>query len=516
MSERANRGEFARDVDRGALRATRARTSHWKRLRRALDGKQIEADLGLAQDVLRSRLASNELWTLFAQGPDRPSVRVMDGPSDFDERALLGWLFGGDLLAGYRIIPPEIHVDLPAKRGTLEAALTADPEGRLPELIYFAGHGERRARIDQSFFTLSGGERMTVAELAALFDQAAGGPRLLVHSACYSGAFAEIIFRRGDASLGLSDSVRCGLFASSADDPASGCSASADQREYEGFALHFFGALKGRTHDDSGALDADLDGDGRISALEAHAIARAHAETIDIPTTSSERLLRYFFDGRQGLRSDGNASQNERQGESRHKVTTANAFGEGEAHDLGGEGLEAGAETSKARPIGEGDPIETFVIAELERALRVSSKSEAESALQKVEASIHSLNEVLAEAKDELEREASRLEARILELSPHLADAWDRRFEPALRRHRRALRALFDSDAIEPIYQAFELLELLEVEHEAKLIERARLSRLVRAHENLSLLRRLGELSAKQRAHYEAIRNCEAHPLFSL
>lgn len=442
--------------------------------------KQIEQDIALAQETLRRGAPNEALITLFAAGPNTIGVRALSEIEAFDERMLLGWLFGGELLAGHDLLVPEIEVDYAATPENFEAILAADAADPQLELFFFAGHGERRERIAQSFFTLSGGARMSVAELATLLDEyPAHKERLFIHSACYSGAFGEMIFEGGDASLGLSEALRCGLFASSADDPATGCSADGDREGQDGFSLYFFNALRGLDRDGERPVVADLDGDGEVSALEAHAIARAHAETIDVPTTSSERALRYFAELR-----------------------------EAEAGEIEEREIENDEEITELPE----DPIERYVIAALAASLGISSFEAAAIELERVESAIAALDAVIDEANDELRQEASALEAKILQINPYLSDAWDARFEGAFAKHRSEIKELLISEEADGIYAAIELVELVQNEQQPALIRRAKLKRLLRAYENLRLAR---ELRPEEQGVYRALRRCEARSPFS-
>src|SRR5690606_6693955 len=101
------------------------------------------------------------------------------------------------------------------------------------------------------------------------------------------------VFDEADESLGPAESVHCGLFATTAEDEASGCDADPDRARQEGFGVHFLSALRGLGRDGAPLERADLDGDGAVSLLEAHAHARVAGASIDVPTLTSERFLRY-------------------------------------------------------------------------------------------------------------------------------------------------------------------------------------------------------------------------------
>jgi hypothetical protein len=139
------------------------------------------------------------------------------------------------------------------------------------------------------------GTDLSVSDLAKALD---GAPQRrqtrVVVTSCYSGGFAEIVFAGADPSQGAADGDRCGFFASQWDQVSSGCDPDPDRRAQQGYGMHFLQALRSRNR--SGQLLAgeaiDVDGDGRISLLEAHTRARLQSASIDVPTTTSERWLR--------------------------------------------------------------------------------------------------------------------------------------------------------------------------------------------------------------------------------
>ena len=117
-------------------------------------------------------------------------------------------------------------------------------------------------------------------------------PVVMVMAQCYCGGFAHTIFNRADANLGLSDHRRIGFFAQQHDLAAAGCRPDIENdEEYSNF---FWGAIGGRSRNGVAIDDADLNADGRISWSEAHAYAILASNTIDIPLSSTDALLRQF------------------------------------------------------------------------------------------------------------------------------------------------------------------------------------------------------------------------------
>ena len=94
-------------------------------------------------------------------------------------------------------------------------------------------------------------------------------------------------------SLGPTTQDRCGFFSTAWDRESGGCDSDPDRGVHEGFGVYFFSALQGldrQGHDARARID--LDHDGAISLLEAMAEVRIASRAIDVPITTSERLLR--------------------------------------------------------------------------------------------------------------------------------------------------------------------------------------------------------------------------------
>ena len=157
-------------------------------------------------------------------------------------------------------------------------------------MLYLAGHGQPGEQPADASIELWGQVPLQARELATMLD---GRPRPLrmVMTSCFSGGFAELAFVGADGTRRAAAVGRCGLFATTATREASGCDPNPDRAAQEGYGLHFLHALHGR--DRTGAPAAiDLDGDGKVSLLEAHARARSASAGIDVPTTTSEAWLR--------------------------------------------------------------------------------------------------------------------------------------------------------------------------------------------------------------------------------
>src|SRR4029453_14151341 len=88
---------------------------------------------------------------------------------------------------------------------------------------------------------------------------------------------------------GAAPGNRCGFFASTWDRPANGCDPDPERGRQEGYSLHFLEAPRGQDRAGAPVAGLDLDGDGKVSLLEAHTRARIASRSLDVPPPTSER-----------------------------------------------------------------------------------------------------------------------------------------------------------------------------------------------------------------------------------
>ena len=173
-------------------------------------------------------------------------------------------------------------------------------------IVYLTGHGGKGKDVQDPHFYMWNRRQMTMKDFTARLDKLpAGVPVVLVMVQCYSGGFANTIFKNGDAKAGLCDANRCGFYATVQDRPAAGCTADIRDENYKEYSTSFWSALCGRTRTGQSVPPPDYDGNGRISFAEAHAYTVLTSDTIDIPVKTSDAFLRSFSkdkaDGVSGL-----------------------------------------------------------------------------------------------------------------------------------------------------------------------------------------------------------------------
>lgn len=140
---------------------------------------------------------------------------------------------------------------------------------------------------------LWGDEELRASEFIDWLDRFSPDVQVIVVMVqCYSGGFAEMVFREGDRRFGLSERARCGFFSQRHDRASAGCTPAIDESNYQEYSSYFWAALDGRSRDGVDLIQADYDKDGRVSMAEAHAYAMITCDTIDVPLRTSDVVLR--------------------------------------------------------------------------------------------------------------------------------------------------------------------------------------------------------------------------------
>ena len=401
---------------------------------------------------------------LLAAGPGAAVLAARhDGPTD-PVRAALRDLFVPDSDPSIAFRAPRIAVDGPADRPTLLAALAGAASGGDGSLtVFLGGHGEQGATPGDNRIVTWGGEGVTAAEIADALAQRTR-PVLLISSACFSGGLALV-------ARTLEPTGRppvCGLFAAPWDREATGCDPNPDRAAQDGFALHFFSALAGRRADGTTipAQVIDLDGDGRITPLEAHAFVRAEVENTDVPTTSSAAYA-----------------------------------------------LDAAPASGPARRLRL--PVEAHVVQTLAQRLGVAEDPRAIQAA--VETAQRRFDAAQADAEQvRLDEDAAfrTVAAELLSRWPGLDDPWRDDFEARLRAARPAVAAYFEASAAYRRYRAARERSHAALAHLSEIARReAMLARLARARATLDAVARLAAADPEGLARFEALRRCETTPV---
>jgi len=173
--------------------------------------------------------------------------------------------------------------------------LTKDAKEQL--VVNFTGHGGRGERDNEQNTTLFLWENrsLRMKDFCGMLDQVPEEtPVTLVMVQCYSGGFANVIFKEGDPKKGLSNHPRCGFFSTVHDRVAAGCTPDINEEDYQEYSSSFFAALNGATRTGTPIPAPDYDGDGQVCFAEAHAYALIASSTIDVSVKTSDAFLRQY------------------------------------------------------------------------------------------------------------------------------------------------------------------------------------------------------------------------------
>lgn len=423
-----------------------------------LNQVSIEADLALAREVL----GAGSGLLLFAGGPETRAVQVRTSSRD-DLLQRLGAIFSprGGRDATYRATTarPDGAATADGILDAVESLVTGEP------LLLLMGHGERGNGPRDAALLTWGDEAIGPADLAQVLDLAPPDRRVrVIVTSCYSGGFAELVFKGADPGAGPAEGDRCGLFASTWDAEASGCDPDPDRRTHDGYALHLLNALRGR--DRAGEPlpipTLDLDGDGRVSLLEAHTRARIAMRSLGVPTTTSERWLR-------------------------------------------AEAPAAGPEAPVALPE------EDAVVRALGESLGLAGRSgEARRRQRDLRAGVEAARRAVDEAEREEQAAFRRAAGRLLSRWPVLDDPWHPEFATTLARDGVAIASALDTwPELRALSEAAAALERAGASLDALELRASPYERLARAEENRVMARRLAAKGGPGWERYQRLLACE-------
>ncbi len=163
-----------------------------------------------------------------------------------------------------------------------------------PLFFYFTGHGSLNPKnVNNNAMILWDEQDVSVQDFASQLDRLpAATPIVAVMVQCYAGAFANLIYEKGDPQRPVALQTRCGFFATIKQRPSVGCTPSVDEADYEDYSSSFFAGLSGVNRVGQPVASADYDQDGRVSFREAHAFAKVDEKAEDLPLSTSESWLR--------------------------------------------------------------------------------------------------------------------------------------------------------------------------------------------------------------------------------
>ena len=159
--------------------------------------------------------------------------------------------------------------------------------------FYFTGHGSRNAKnINNNAMWLWGDQEVSVQQFTQMLDRLPSQmPVVTMMSQCFSGSFANIIYKAGDPKKGIALQTRCGFFATIKTNPSVGCTPEVDEADYRDYSSSFYAGLSGRDRLGKAVPTADYNQDGRVSFAEAHAFAKVDEQSSDLPISTLEAWL---------------------------------------------------------------------------------------------------------------------------------------------------------------------------------------------------------------------------------
>jgi len=328
-------------------------------------------------------------------------------------------------------------------------------------MLFAATHGDKGEKRNDNLIAFWGGDTMSARELAEILDKSTRPVRLVMTS-CYSGGFADVVFAGANSERGAPVNLRCGFFSTSWDKKSSCCDPNPERNAQEDYSVHFWHAVRDITRDEALIPETkiDFDHNGKISLLEAHNYVRIHANTVDVPTTTSIRWLQ----------------------------KTAPKDGAQSAFDW---------------------PEEDAVIEHLSRKLGINP-----NAIRSKLNVMHLAIDILNAKKDRLlAHEISllnKLTAQLLARWPFLEDPWHLGFDKVLKRNQEAIEFFLNtsSDHAE-LTKLHDAINKLELEREKALLEAAPYERLSDAVDNKMMAERLHSEGGGNWAYFLRVLGCE-------
>lgn len=292
-------------------------------------------------------------------------------------------------------------------------------------ILYVTAHGgranDRKQPRNTTLYLWN--DEITVKELSAEFDKLPESvPVVIVMVQCYSGGFADLIFNDADVKDRPTAHNRSGFYATTYTRVAAGCTPDIDEADYHEYSSSFWAAILGESRTGEPVESADYDGDGAVSFAEAHASVLLTSDTIDIPVTTSDALLR-GYSSEHPRTPPVVASRDEQTGDS------SEAGEDAPTQVTALRPVAPLTETSRIADLVEAaGPVERKVIAGLSEQLGLTRPDRAIEAREAAEA-IEKRRKDLRSRVRRLEREyhalRAEIEAALLAEWPELAGTWN-------------------------------------------------------------------------------------------
>jgi hypothetical protein len=254
--------------------------------------RRIRSSIGLGQAAMK---------TYFADGKSKDrDLQFFDPAFSIPEvNQIMAELLGSSRGIANQYRDNDLQADDSSSLGALDkwVGMRTKQGGKQTNLIYFTGHGGKADKKTPHNTTayLWNNSRLKVSDLVKKLDKLPKEqPCVFVMVQCYSGGFANIIFKEGNPKKGLSEYPRAGFFATVKDRVAAGCTPDIREKNYHEYSTRFWEGLCGESRVGKKTKQPDLNKDGKTSLAEAHAYVILRSDTIDIPIKTSDVFLRHF------------------------------------------------------------------------------------------------------------------------------------------------------------------------------------------------------------------------------
>lgn len=258
----------------------------------------IESNVEWIGSILQRRAFSSGTTWFGSGNGGNPDVVFAGTETDMSRRLEpLARLFGelSRNTRGYRHHKVE-GIGGPSSQAAIKAALQS-LIGKLRKgdgaFLVYSGHGSVSRDPGANALRLWGETPLSAADLGEFMAAAAAGSSVrFILPQCFSGGFLQSVLDQYGRPSPPSGATRCGFVSVSERRESEGCTVGIEVSDYRDYATYLFAALEGRTRTGEPLTrDADADGNGAISLLEAHYYAYTEAQSTDVPRTTSEYFL---------------------------------------------------------------------------------------------------------------------------------------------------------------------------------------------------------------------------------